>query len=429
MKNNGQEPEYTMAVDIGTTKVAIMVGRISAGDAVVAAQRIIKSHGIRNGLIHNVDDAVRSVRACLADVKKQLAVKGITLDSIHCVNVGIAGEHIQTQSVHHSSPPRKHRSNPIRAKEIQTMYEEMCTLSLKTGRQILHVIPQSYCVDGNFVSCADIVGSTGGKIECYYHIISAEVEAIEKVKYCVEQCGLTVSNLVFEPLASAAAVLTDEEKQLGVALVDIGGGTSDIIIYADGEILSVHTVPYGGNIVSSDIAKVCNLTQEQAEALKVNCGACYCDATNAGKQWIYPVSEGEPPREITMDTLALIIRTRVAEIVNPIKHYLTNCPNEINKIVLTGGGAQLRGLREFVEHTTGCEVRQGDPYIFTNEKGRHSKRPLCATCVGLLSANNYSNNKKDKNIRNRVTKGLEQMRQAVISRIFNEENMEKAEVG
>ena len=284
MKNNIPK-KYTMAVDIGTAKVAIMVGSPTPKGIDVAAHNIVKSHGVRNGVIQNVDDAVRSIRACLEVVKKQLAAKGITLADIRQVNAGIAGSHIQTETRPHTRvrPSRSRIDN----KEIQEMTLQMSKIALKAGRHILHIIPQNYTVDDRNVACADIVGSTGSFIEGKYMIISADKEAVNQVQECIEQCGLKVSKFVFEPLASAEAVLTSEEKQLGVALVDIGGGTTDMIIYANNEIVSVHPLAHGGAMITDDIAQVCCLTSEQAEVLKVKHGAYLCTKENEDKRWRY----------------------------------------------------------------------------------------------------------------------------------------------
>ncbi|GHT66247.1 cell division protein FtsA [Bacteroidia bacterium] len=418
-------PKYAMAIDIGTTKIAIMVGKIIEGRRTIVIQHAIKSQGVKRGAVENVDETARSIKACLDVVKRQMSEKGIAFDAVRKVNVGVAGSHIE--STQNSNTLTRSKRTPIEAKEIDALTLQMNRMALKPGKQILHVIPKNYRVDDNYVSCNNIVGTTGSHIVANYHINIADTEAIEKIKYCVEQCGLEVGNLIFEPLASADAVLTSEDKECGVAVVDLGGGTSDMVIYLDNEIKATYVLAYGGEYVTTDIAKTCYLEHAQAEALKVNYGACYCDKKLENKTWAFPSDYGqEEPHTISATLLSQIIRARMKDIMEVIDYNIELSGCDIDRIVLTGGGAALEALPQFAQYVTSRKVRVGCPYVEIEGSGKppQPQHPRYATCVGLVFAENYAQrNRKQDRFTEQMGKFWEKLKVTVVDNIFNEDEV------
>jgi cell division protein FtsA len=396
MKVNPHPVQYTMAVDIGTTKIAVMVGKNADGHKNVVAQHVVKSAGVRGGVIQNIDETMRWLKQCVDAVKKQLHKLGIDYELLRRVNVGIAGSHIECMNQMHSRV-RKHRGR-ITANEIETMTQEVSAMPQKEGRYVLHVIPYNYRIDNMAVAAKDVVGSTASAIIANYHVITADTEVIGKIVHCLNRCGLQVNQIVLEQLASAEAVLTSDEMQMGVALVDIGGGTSDMVIYQQNEIAALQMLPYGGELLTSDIAALCNITHAQANTLKEESGYCGdCPARLRDKVWTFPADDGyDNPREITIESLSQIIRKRMEEIIEVIEYHIVNSGCDINKIVLTGGCSELRTLADYTKFRTGCEVRIGRPYVQTKDDAIKKVHSKYATCIGLTFYENRSQQLKQK---------------------------------
>jgi cell division protein FtsA len=262
-------------------------------------------------------------------------------------------------------------------------------------------------------------------------VITADNEEVNNLKYCLEQCGLQVKQIILEPLASADAVLASDEKQLGVALIDIGSGTSDMVIYHNNEIVAVNMLAHGGHLVTRDIAQVLHLTELQGEKLKVEHGSCICTPRMKDNHYTIPVRDDEPAQQISAELLSQIIRARMEQIIKTIDNNISESgySDVVNRIVFTGGGAALRRLDIHAAYKLGCSVRIGEPII--EEEGKEDMRRIhsrCATCVGLTFAADHCSAKKSNNIIDRWIRIREKAKQKLVDIFFNEPELEACEM-
>jgi cell division protein FtsA len=304
------------------------------------------------------------------------------------VNVGIAGQHIR--SMHHRGMITRQNANieeEIRQSDIDALIDDMYKLVMPPGEEIIHVIPQEYIVDGE-QGLKDPIGMSGVRMEANFHIISGQLTAARNINKCVHRAGLEVTELILEPLASADAVLSAEEKEAGVVLVDIGGGTTDIAIFSDHIIRHTAVIPFGGNVITDDIKMGCSILRDQAETLKTRFGSALAAENKENEVVCIPGLRGREPKEISLKNLAHIIQCRMEEILEHVCFEIKNSGLEKQLsagIVLTGGGAQLKHLRQLTEFMTGMSTRIGYP----NEHLAKSNvedvtSPLFATGVGLV---------------------------------------------
>jgi len=269
---------------------------------------------------------------------------------------------------------------------LEKLENDMFKLAVKPGDRIIHVLPQDYTVDDE-PGILDPVGMSGVKLEGNFHIITGQISAAKNIYKCVEKSGLKVSELALEPLASAEAVLSKEELEAGVVLVDIGGGTTDVAIFHDGIIRHTAIIPYGGNIITEDIKEGCNVMKAHAEALKIKFGSALANELSENEIVSIPGIRGREAREISIKNLSMIIQARVEEILELVYYEIkaSNVKNLAGGIVLTGGGSQLKHISQLAEFITGLDARIGYP----NEhlaKGMvdEVKSPIYATSVGLV---------------------------------------------
>jgi len=263
-------------------------------------------------------------------------------------------------------------------------------LVMLPGEEIIHVLPQEFKVD----SQADIkepIGMYGGRLEANFHVVVGQVSSIRNIGRCVKSAGLDLSDITLEPLASAAAVLSVEEKEAGVALIDIGGGTTDLAIFKDGIIRHTAVIPFGGNVITDDIKEGCSIIEKQAELLKIKFGSAWPGENKETEIVSIPGLRGREPKEITLKNLSKIIHARVQEIIEHVYLEIKNYGHETAKgkliagIVLTGGGAQLKHLRQLVEYITGMDARVGFPNEhLAGDSDEALSSPAYATAVGLL---------------------------------------------
>jgi cell division protein FtsA len=383
---NTKDAPIVVGLDIGTTKICVTVGRRSGHNKIeVLGIGKAESLGVSRGVVANIQKTVTSIVKAVEEASAQSNV------DIKVVNVGIAGQHIK--SLQHRGILTRKDDNEIGKKDIEKLVEDMYKLVLPPGEEIIHVLPQEFTID-NEPGIKDPIGMAGRRMEANFHIISGHVSAVRNIKRCVEYASLEAQELILEPLASSEAVLSPEEKDAGVVLVDIGGGTTDVAIFHEGIIRHTAVIPLGGNIVTEDIKQGCSVLRNQAELLKVRFGSALADENRENEIICVPGLRGREHKEISVKNLAYIIQARMEEIIEHVYYEIKSSGYErklIGGIVITGGGAQLKHLVQLVEYVTGLECRIGMPneHLSKNEvlpKNIYDelKSPLYATGIGLL---------------------------------------------
>ncbi|MCB0773596.1 MAG: cell division protein FtsA, partial [Flavobacteriales bacterium] len=367
--------------DIGTTKIACIVGRKNEqGKLEILGMGKSRSDGVSRGVVTNIQRTVESIQAAVQQAEDSAGVE------ITNVNVGIAGQHIR--SMHHSGMiTRRSNDDEIRQGDIDQLVGDMFKLAMVPGEEIIHVLPQEFCVDGE-QGIKNPIGMSGVRLEANFHIITGQVTAARNINKCVARANLDVTGLILEPLASADAVLSTEEKEAGVVLVDIGGGTTDIAIFSDQIIRHTAVIPFGGNVITDDIKMGCAILRDQAELLKSRFGSALASENKENEVVCIPGLRGRDPKEISLKNLAHIIQSRMEEILDHVYFEIKNSGLEkqlSGGIVLTGGGAQLKHLRHLTEYVTGMSTRIGYPNEhLANSKVEDVTSPLFATGVGLV---------------------------------------------
>lgn len=375
-----------VGLDIGTTKIVAMVGRKNEhGKLEVLAYGKARSLGVHRGVVTNIVQTRDSIKAALEQAEQQ---SDITIES---VTVGIAGQHIR--SLQHSDYiTRSNADEVINNEDLDLLIKNVHKLVMMPGEEIIHVLPQEFKIDGHSET-QEPRGMYGGRLEANFHIVVGQVSSIKNIFRCVKDAGLKVSEITLEPLASAQAVLSQEEKEAGVVLVDIGGGTTDVAIFKDGIIRHTAVIPFGGNVITEDIKEGCSIIEKQAELLKIKFGSAWPGENKETEIVSIPGLRGREPKEISLKNLSRIIHARVVEIIEQvyqeIKSYGYTEPNKklIAGIVLTGGGAQLKHIKQLVEYVTGMDTRIGYPNEHLAHNAEHLDElssPLYATAVGLV---------------------------------------------
>jgi len=375
-----------VGLDIGTTKICVTVGRRSGANKIeILGVGKAESSGVSRGVVANIQKTVNSIRQAVEEAAGQSNV------DIKVVNVGIAGQHIK--SIQHRGILTRRDDSEINRMDIERLIEDMYKLVLPPGEEIIHVLPQEFTID-NEPGIKDPIGMAGRRMEANFHIISGLVSAVKNIKKCIDNASLEVQDLILEPLASSEAVLDDADKDAGVVLVDIGGGTTDVAIFHEGIIRHTAVIPLGGNIVTEDIKQGCSVLRNQAELLKIRFGSALADENKENEVISVPGLRGREAKEISVKNLAYIIQARMEEIIEHVYYEIKSSGYEnklIGGIVITGGGAQLKHLVQLVEYITGIDCRVGFPneHLAKNEilpKNNYDelKSPLYATGIGLL---------------------------------------------
>jgi len=376
-----------VGLDIGTTKICAIVGRRSKnGKIEVLGIGKAESAGVTRGMVSNIDKTVQGILQAVDIAGTQSNVE------IRVVNVGIAGQHIKSLQ-HRGLITRRDLSNEISRKDIDKLIEDMYNLSMPPGEEIIHVLPQEFTVDSE-PGVKDPIGMAGVRLEANFHIISGQVTAIKNIVKCVNKANLESSELILEPLASSESVLSDEEKEAGVVLVDVGGGTTDVAIFHEGIIRHTAVIPFGGNSITEDIREGCSVMRNIAEQLKVRFGSALAEENKENEIVCVPGLRGREPKEISVKNLAFVIQARMEEIVEHVYYEIKTSGYEkklIAGIVITGGGAQLKHLPQLVEFVTGLDCRVGYPneHLAKNEElpkniYEELQSPTFATGIGLL---------------------------------------------
>ncbi|MEI6764089.1 MAG: cell division protein FtsA [Bacteroidota bacterium] len=373
--------EIIVGLDIGTTKIAVIVGRQNQyGKIEILGYGTAKSIGVKRGVVSNIEYTIESIKQAVKEAEIQAGV------DIKVVNVGIAGQHIKSIQ-HRGSIIRNSLETEICQDDIDRLVDDMYKLVMQPGEEIIHVIPQEYIVDKE-TGIKYPIGMSGICLEANFHIITGQVSAVKNINKCVTKAGLAIAEQILEPLASADACLTDEEKEAGVVLVDIGGGTTDIAIFQDDIIRHTAVIPLGGDIITEDIKEGCTIIKDQAEKLKIKFGSALASENKNEEIVSIPGLKGRPPKEITLRNLASIIQARVEEIIEHVYYEIKNSGYEkklIAGIVLTGGGAQLKNIGQLCEYVTGMDTRIGYPNEHLSEKvPEEMALPMYSTGIGLV---------------------------------------------
>lgn len=376
------EAGITVGLDIGTTKICAIVGQKNEyGKVDILGLGKSPSVGVERGVVVNIDQTVQSIRNAV-----EQASHAANIEATH-VHVGIAGQHIRSFQ-HRGSIVRRNNDMEISQQDLDRLIDDMYKVATHPGEKIIHVIPQEYTVDQDH-GIKHPIGMFGTSLEGNFHIITGQVTAVKNIYRCVEKAGYQVEGMTLEPIASSEAVLNEDEKEAGVALVDIGGGTTDIAIFKDGIIRHTAVIPLGGNIITRDIQHGCTILQKQAEALKVQFGCALADFTKANEIISIPGLTGREPKEISKKNLAHIIQARVEEIFEHVMYEIRSSGYKdqlIGGIVLTGGGSKLEHINHLVEYVTGQDARLGYPSEHIG-KGltENVKNPQFATGIGLVA--------------------------------------------
>ncbi|MCS6916503.1 MAG: cell division protein FtsA [Chitinophagales bacterium] len=374
-----REP-IVVGLDIGTTKICVIVARRQGDRFEVLGMGHADSLGVQRGMISNIERTVDSIERAVKQATEASQVE------IREVFVGIAGQHIRSMQ-HRGLLVRKDGESEISAEDIRQLTDDMHKMVVNPGDRIIHVLPQEFIVD-NEPNIKDPVGMCGVRLEANFHIITGQISAAQNILRCVNKCGLHLKELILEPLASAAAVLDEEEKEAGVVLVDIGGGTTDVAIFHDHIIRHTCVIPFGGNVITDDIIEGCRVTRDQAEKLKRRFGSAIASAEMDNQIISIPGIRGRPAKEISVRNLANIINARMEEILELVDDEIERSGFKrklVAGMVITGGGAQLKNLVQLAEYVTGLGTRIGIPTEYLAPMpGDELKHPMYSTCVGLV---------------------------------------------
>jgi len=389
--------DFVVGLDIGTTKIAAIVGRKNEyGKIEILAIGKAPSLGVKRGVVSNIEDTIRSIKAAVADaLTKDITLKNdkgemqtFKLEQVCELNevvVGIAGQHIKSLQ-HRGMITRQQIEEEVAQRDVDNLIDNMHRLVMQPGEEIIHVIPQDYIVD-NEQGIRNPIGMAGVRLEGNFHIITGQVSAVKNIYKCVDRSSLKVVDLNLEPLASADACLSEEEKEAGVVLVDIGGGTSDVAIFYDGIIRHTAVIPLGGNIITEDIKVGCSIITNQAELLKTKFGSALAIENHENEVISIPGLRGRPHKEISVKNLAHIIQARMEEILAFVLYEIKNSGYEKKLaagIVVTGGGSQLKHLPQLVEYFTGIDCRIGTPNEHLAKSSENVTNPMFSTGVGLV---------------------------------------------
>ncbi|MDH5474073.1 MAG: cell division protein FtsA [Cyclobacteriaceae bacterium] len=376
-----ENDKIVVGLDIGTTKICAIVGRKNEfGKLEVLGMGKAESDGVIRGIVTNIDKTVTAIQKAVSDAENQSGI------DIRVVNVGIAGQHIKS-SIHHGSITRNSSDDEITIEDVNRLTNDMYRIVIPPGSEIIHVMPQDYIVDYE-EGIMDPVGMSGVKLEADFHVITAQTNAINNINKCVKRAGLEIENLILEPLASSLAVLSEEEKEAGICLVDIGGGTTDVAIFHDNIIRHTAVIPFGGNIITSDIKQGCMVMQHQAELLKTKFGKAIAEEASPNEIVSIPGLRNRQPKEISIKNLAHIVEARMIEITELAHTEIINSGYDgklAGGIIITGGGSQLNCLKQLVEYMTGMDARVGFPNEHLGKSKMDSiKSPMFATSIGLV---------------------------------------------
>lgn len=366
-----------VGLDIGTSKIVAIVGSInSAGQIEVIGLGMHPSRGLKKGVVVNIESTVQSIQRAVEEAELMAGCQ------IYSVNAGIAGSHIRSLNSHGIVAIR---DKEVTAADVERVIDAARAVAIPADQKILHILPQEFVID-NQDGIREPVGMSGVRLEAKVHIVTGAVSAAQNIIKCVRRCGLEVDDVVLEQLASSYAVLTEDEKELGVCLVDIGGGTTDIAVFADGSIKHTAVIPIAGDQVTKDVAVALCTPTQYAEEIKIRF-ACALRQLASAEESIEVPSVGErPARRLARQTLAEVIEPRIEELLSLVKAELRRSGYEdmaAAGIVLTGGTSKMEGIIELAEEVFHMPVRLGLPQHVSGLVDV-VRNPIFATGVGLL---------------------------------------------
>lgn len=372
-----------VGLDIGTTKIACFIGQKTENDKIkILGYGKTESVGVERGVVRNISLTAASIRKAVDDAAGQANVE------VEDVYVGIAGQHIKSiQNQGNIVIPNEHRL--ITQEDVDNLIEQQNHILMQPGEEIIHIFPQSFSVDNEELPPeVSPVGVAGKSLKANFHIITGNTNNILNIKYSVEDAGLKIKDIVLEPIASSFAVLNNIDKDAGVALVDIGGGTTDVAIFSQGIIRHTSVLPLAGNSITEDIRKGCSILKGQAESLKTKFGSCLPSNMSQDDIVTIPGIRNQPSREISMKTLAGIIKARMQVILEQVDYEIGlsgyNNKTLLAGIVLTGGGARMKHIRELSELITKTNTRIGIPNEHLEDAPEEVSHPMYATAIGLV---------------------------------------------
>jgi cell division protein FtsA len=390
-----QEQPIIVGLDIGTTKIAAIAGRKNEyGKLEILGFGRANSNGVKHGQVLNIDETIKAIRMALDNC--YASNPNLSISEVY---VGIAGHHIKSLQTR-GDIVRQNTDDEITQKEIDQLVADQYKTYIPAGDQIIDVIPQEFAVD-NFQNIISPIGYGGVKVGANFHIITGDKNAIKNISRAVEKSGLQTKDLVLQPLASAAAVMGQEDLEAGVAIVDIGGGTTDLAVFYEGILKHTAVIPFGGENITNDIKTGLGVLKTQAEQMKVQFGSALSNEAKGNAFITIPGLRGMPAKEISVKNLANIIQARMSEIMDFVSYHLKQVGLD-NKmlnggIVLTGGGAQLKHLIQLTEYVTGLNARIGYPNEhLASGQIEELARPTYSTCIGLIlkGYSDYEHNRK-----------------------------------
>ena len=371
-----QEPQRVVGLDIGTSKVVAMVAEIGV-DGVLEIIGIgsYPSRGLKKGVVVNIDSTTQSIQRAVEEAE---LMAGCQIDTLYA---GIAGSHIRSLNSHGIVGISDGEVYPG---DVERVVDAAQAVAIPADQKILHIIPQDYIIDSQ-EDIKEPLGMSGVRLEAKVHLVTCAVNAAQNIEKCIERCGLSVDDIILEQLASSYAVLTDDERDLGVCMVDIGGGTTDIAVYTDGSIRHTAVIPIAGDQVTNDIAMALRTPTASAEQIKVKYACALTQLAQADEKILVPGVGDKPPRELSRQALAEVVEPRYDELFGLIQAELRRSGFEdllAAGIVLTGGSSKMEGVVELAEEIFHMPVSLGMPH---NIKGHDDivRNPIYATCVGL----------------------------------------------
>lgn len=380
---NHNEAPIIVGLDIGTTKIAAIAGRKNEyGKLEILGFGRANSNGVQHGQVLNIDQTIKAIQQALENCYE--SNPDLEISEVY---VGIAGHHIKSLQTR-GDIVRQDPDTEIKRPEIDQLIINQRKTFIPAGDQIIDVIPQDFHVD-NIQNIKDPVGYNGVKVGANFHIITGDRNAIRNINRSVERSGLTTKDLVLQPLASASAVMSDIDMEAGVAILDIGGGTSDLAVFYEGILKHTAVIPFGGENITNDIRMGLGVLKSQAEAMKVQFGSALSDEAKSNAFITIPGLKGMPAKEISVKNLAAIIQARMSEILDFVTYHLKQVGLDSRAlnggIILTGGGSQLKHLIQLTEYTTGLNARIGLPneHLAPNHI-EELKKPMYSTCLGLI---------------------------------------------
>ncbi|HUX83742.1 MAG TPA: cell division protein FtsA [Chitinophagaceae bacterium] len=388
-----------VGLDIGTTKIAAIAGRKNEfGKLEILGFGRANSFGVQHGMVLNIDQTIKAIRTALENCRASR--KDLEISEVY---VGIAGHHVKSLQTR-GDIVRSDTEGEITQKEIDQLVADQYKTYIPAGDQIIDVIPQEFTVD-NFQNIPNPIGYSGVKVGANFHIITGDKTAIRNINRSVEKAGLVTRDLVLQPLASAAAVMCDLDLEAGVAIVDIGGGTTDLAVFYEGILKHTAVIPFGGENITNDIKNGLGVLKTQAEQMKVQFGYALADEAKSNAFITIPGLRGQTPKEISVKNLAHIIQARMQEILDFVLYHLkqVGLDNKLlnGGIILTGGGSQLKHLIQLTEYVTGINARIGFPneHLASGHIEELAK-PMYSTCIGLIlkGYNDYENSVKSSGV-------------------------------